>query len=70
MFLRISLLKDTAYTNQLPVYIKSGQVKIEWGANGRGRKRDREKQINRVRDSVGEICKRRGLRKGPLDKYT
>jgi hypothetical protein len=36
------------------LFIKCGQVKIECGVSGRGRKRDREKQINRVRDGAWE----------------
>ncbi len=55
-------------TNGFPIYIKWGQVKIEWGVSRRGRKRDREterqrdreterqrdreKQINKVRDGA------------------
>ncbi len=54
VFLQISLCNDTAYANKFPIYIKWGQVKIEWGVSGGARKRDREKQINGVRDGVLE----------------
>jgi hypothetical protein len=43
-------------------------VNIEWGESGRGRKRDREKWINRVRDGALERfgnnvgCKKRPLK--------
>jgi hypothetical protein len=34
----------------IPLYIKWRQAKTNWGVSGRGRERDREEQINGVRD--------------------
>ncbi len=54
MSFQITLFNDTAYTKRFPIYVKERQVKIEWGVSGRGRKIDREKQINRVGDGAME----------------
>ncbi len=55
MFLRIHLFNDNAYINQFHIYNQLGQEKIELGVSGKGIKRDREKQINGVRDRVLQI---------------
>ncbi len=52
MFVQITLFNDDHTQIKFLFILNEGQVNIEQGASGRGRKRDKEKQINKERDKA------------------